>query len=375
IQKFIKTKIQLPIKSTEIFAQHSFVDFFNCTLNIWLRRIRHSRYNRRIICIKEKIVMIDRIIENLYLSDVQDVLNEFRINRLKNELKISHILTVAAESIPVEKQIVGISYTFIYALDTDTQDMFADDLLGILFHEAGISRSVFVVAAYLMQKLQWSSTKAVEYIQRIRPIALPNDSFMRQLQIFESCHFIADIQIISQCPLYKNWLLNISSASSARFSLHEKLSYSIDSTWSNVEYRCRKCRKILFNDKHIIRHRISTSRNVTDDEETETMDCDFGYFTSPMDWMSLNEHRGKISCSCNEKLGHYDWGGRVCEGMTGRPCGTAGKFHLEYLNSAMDLCKSEQGRSNYENRSKCVKSYRQHHYKAAEISLYIEALM
>ncbi|VDM10872.1 unnamed protein product [Wuchereria bancrofti] len=283
--------------------------------------------------------MIDRIIENLYLSDVQDVLNEFRINRLKNELKISHILTVAAESIPVEKQIVGISYTFIYALDTDTQDMFADDLLAnalmfirtsfenngrILVHcEAGISRSVFVVAAYLMQKLQWSSTKAVEYIQRIRPIALPNDSFMRQLQIFESCHFIADIQIISQCPLYKNWLLNISSASSARFSLHEKLSYSIDSTWSNVEYRCRKCRKILFNDKHIIRHRISTSRNVTDDEETETMDCGFGYFISPMDWMSLNEHRGKISCSCNEKLGHYDWGGRVCEGMTGRPCGTA----------------------------------------------------
>ncbi|EJW79174.1 dual specificity phosphatase [Wuchereria bancrofti] len=296
--------------------------------------------------------MIDRIIENLYLSDVQDVLNEFRINRLKNELKISHILTVAAESIPVEKQIVGISYTFIYALDTDTQDMFADDLLAnalmfirtsfenngrILVHcEAGISRSVFVVAAYLMQKLQWSSTKAVEYIQRIRPIALPNDSFMRQLQIFESCHFIADIQIISQCPLYKNWLLNISSASSARFSLHEKLSYSIDSTWSNVEYRCRKCRKILFNDKHIIRHRISTSRNVTDDEETETMDCGFGYFISPMDWMSLNEHRGKISCSCNEKLGHYDWGGRVCEGMTGRPCGTADYQYFELFEVMLE---------------------------------------
>lgn len=40
------------------------------------------------------------------------------------------------------------------------------------FSEAGISRSVFVVAAYLMQRLKWSSSKAVEYIQRIRPIAL-----------------------------------------------------------------------------------------------------------------------------------------------------------------------------------------------------------
>lgn len=32
--------------------------------------------------------MIDRIIENLYLSNVQDVLNEFRVDQLRNELKV-----------------------------------------------------------------------------------------------------------------------------------------------------------------------------------------------------------------------------------------------------------------------------------------------
>uniref|UniRef100_A0A1I7VPR1 protein-tyrosine-phosphatase n=1 Tax=Loa loa TaxID=7209 RepID=A0A1I7VPR1_LOALO len=283
--------------------------------------------------------MIDKIIENLYLSNVQDVLDESRVDRLKNELKITHVLTVTAESIPVEKQIVGISYRFIFALDMDTQDMFAGDLLAnalmyirtsienngrILVHcEAGVSRSVFVVAAYLMQKLQWSSSKAIEYIQRIRPIALPNDGFVQQLQIFESCHFVADIQVISQCPLYRNWLLNISSANAsfAKFPVDKKSSDSIDST--NIEYRCRKCRKILFNDKHIMRHGVLTPSSVTGDGATETTDCSFGYFISPMEWMSLREHRGKISCSCNEKLGHYDWGGRVCEGMIGRPCGTA----------------------------------------------------
>ncbi|VDM98740.1 unnamed protein product, partial [Onchocerca ochengi] len=73
--------------------------------------------------------MIDKIIENLYLSDVHDVLDECRIDRLKNELKITHILTIAAENIPVEKQITGISYMFVFALDMDTQDMFAGDLL------------------------------------------------------------------------------------------------------------------------------------------------------------------------------------------------------------------------------------------------------
>ncbi|KAL3990122.1 Dual specificity phosphatase catalytic domain family protein [Acanthocheilonema viteae] len=286
--------------------------------------------------------MIDRIIENLYLGDMQDVLNECRIDRVRNELKISHILTIAAEAIPMEKQIVGISYMFIFALDTDTQDMFAGDLLAnaltyirtsienngrILVHcEAGISRSVFVVAAYLMQKLKWSFSKVIKYIQRIRPIALPNDGFMRQLQIFESCHFIADIQVISQCSPYKNWLLNNSSADdclalSARFSVDKNLPDLVDST--SVEYRCRKCRKILFSDRHIMKHKVLTSGTVTDDGTIETMDCNLAYFILPMEWMSLNEHRGKIFCSCNEKLGHYDWGGRICEGITGRPCGTA----------------------------------------------------
>lgn len=33
----------------------------------------------------------------------------------------------------MEKQIVGISYMFIFALDMDTQDMFAANLLGIIF--------------------------------------------------------------------------------------------------------------------------------------------------------------------------------------------------------------------------------------------------
>nr|CDQ08451.1 Bm13315 [Brugia malayi] len=55
-----------------------------------------------------------------------------------------------------------------------------------------------------------------------------------------------------------------------------------------------------------------------------------------MDWMSLNEHRGKISCSCNEKLGHYDWGGRVCKGMSGRPCGTAVRPWIYVNQSKVD---------------------------------------
>lgn len=65
--------------------------------------------------------------------------------------------------------------------------------------------------------------------------------------------------------------------------------------FTNVEYRCRKCRKILFNDKHIMRHKVSIPDTVTGDGVMEAVDCSFGYFISPMEWMPLNEHRGKVS--------------------------------------------------------------------------------
>lgn len=71
-----------------------------------------------------------------------------------------------------------------------------------------------------------------------------------------------------------------------------KASHSINPL--NIEYRCRKCRKILFNDQHIFQHKISSSGNVADDEAVDSVNCNFGYFLSPMDWMSLNEHRGKV---------------------------------------------------------------------------------
>uniref|UniRef100_A0A915PIE5 protein-tyrosine-phosphatase n=1 Tax=Setaria digitata TaxID=48799 RepID=A0A915PIE5_9BILA len=105
------------------------------------------------------------------------------------------------------------------------------------------------------------------------------------------------------------------------FDMDEKSPDSVDSM--SVKYRCRKCRKILFSDRCFTRHKILISHNVTGDVMKEPVDCGFDYLISPMTWMSLKEHRGKIFCSCSEKLGHYDWGGRVCKGVNGKQCGTA----------------------------------------------------
>jgi protein-tyrosine phosphatase len=53
----------------------------------------------------------------------------------------------------------------------------------VLVHcRAGISRSVTVAAAYIMQKNHISSTKAIEQIRCARPVAWPNRGFRLTLQ-------------------------------------------------------------------------------------------------------------------------------------------------------------------------------------------------
>lgn len=281
--------------------------------------------------------MIDEVAENLLVGDAGSVLDECRL-QLFAQLRITHVLTVSTESIPEEKRVKGVCYMFVYALDLETQDMFASNALAnslqyisgsvetggrVLVHcEAGISRSVFVIAAYLMKKFRWSSKEAVQYIQRIRPMAQPNDGFLQQLQIFNDANFETDIEIISRCPSYKKWLLVSSSfADRVPGMWQETSSYEQDKESSvdvQSEYRCRKCRRTLFYDDHIIRHTVST------DEATQEVACDVRYLLLPMKWMSLKEYQGKITCpTCGEKVGRYVWGGRVCDGVDGRPCGTA----------------------------------------------------
>lgn len=39
------------------------------------------------------------------------------------------------------------------------------------FSEAGVSRSITFVAAYIMRRFKWSLDKAITFIQRARPVA------------------------------------------------------------------------------------------------------------------------------------------------------------------------------------------------------------
>lgn len=130
--------------------------------------------------------MIDKIIDRLYISDAASVISNRGKEKIK-ELDITHILTTSGMPIPDEQKIPNIQYKFVFMMDLFSQDILGNNTLDtavnyietviksggrILVHcEVGISRSVTVVAAYLMKVHQWTPSKAIICIQKARPIA------------------------------------------------------------------------------------------------------------------------------------------------------------------------------------------------------------
>ena len=63
----------------------------------------------------------------------------------------------------------------------------------ILVHcEAGVSRSVSVMAAYLMRSLKITPKAALDIIRDHRVFAQPNDGFMDQLELYHTLQYDVD---------------------------------------------------------------------------------------------------------------------------------------------------------------------------------------
>uniref|UniRef100_A0AC34FEN4 Protein-tyrosine-phosphatase n=1 Tax=Panagrolaimus sp. ES5 TaxID=591445 RepID=A0AC34FEN4_9BILA len=296
--------------------------------------------------------MIDKICDKLYISDAASVISE-RGKQKIHELAISHILTTSGMAIPESARIPNIHYKFIFMMDMLSQDFLGNNLLddalkyidkvltsggSLLVHcEVGVSRSIAIVAAYLMKKHEWNPSKAILFIQNSRPIACPNQSFIRQLAIFRQLGYKADAETLSKSSHYRNFCADTGNlphhtrgSSSDDDNITERikkidLEHTSQKDIAHKRYRCRKCRTDLFYDTHILRHTIGTidDDEIDHSEELQTPElCSYDYLIAPMKWMNIEEYQGKIFCpKCNEKLGQYIWGGRECMGDEGKPCG------------------------------------------------------
>ncbi|PAV81946.1 hypothetical protein WR25_26872 [Diploscapter pachys] len=284
--------------------------------------------------------MLDKVIDNLYISGAHSVISEDGRKGLV-ETKIESVLTISAMSIPEDKRVPHIDYRFLFAMDLANHDLLGSGVLEegvslieecishgkpLLVHcESGVSRSVTLVAGYLMRRFNWTPDKAVVFVRKARPTVQPNDGFMRQLAIFGSLNCHADAATLSRSSEYRRWCVETGNVpqngSDSRAKLFVKNikpqkpsssnSTSTEPAKKGDRFRCAKCRNVLFYEEHLMAHKNENHG-----------DCSFGYLIEPMKWMNLDTYQGKVSCpSCSEKLGNFSWGGRVCQGEKGEKCG------------------------------------------------------
>ncbi|VDL74874.1 unnamed protein product [Nippostrongylus brasiliensis] len=271
--------------------------------------------------------MIDKVLDNLYLSGAKDVLSGYPLRKLE----ITNVLTISAVAVPVEKRLPDIDYHFIFAMDLPNQDLLGGGQIAegiayitravqsggnVLVHcEVGVSRSATIVAAYVMQQMRFSARKAVEFVKIARPLVCPNEGFFTQLQIFEALHYKIDELSLSSNRNYKEWCA--SSGNVPNNGSEENASTFVRDfraeEWSKEcgnKYRCGKCRHVLFFGEHLTRHKRADGEM-----------CEFGYLIEPMKWMDVSDYEGKVCCpKCETKLGNYSWGGRQCQGEAGSRC-------------------------------------------------------
>ncbi|XP_048137750.1 dual specificity protein phosphatase 1 isoform X2 [Rhodamnia argentea] len=134
-----------------------------------------------------------QIEEGLFLGSNRGASNK---DGLKS-LNVTHILTVANLAPAFPNDFVYKEINVKDSEDTHIQQHFEECISfidearrqggSILVHcYKGVSRSVTVVAAYLMKRRGMRLSQALEHIKTRRPQAAPNSGFMVQLQEFES---------------------------------------------------------------------------------------------------------------------------------------------------------------------------------------------
>ena len=137
-------------------------------------------------------LQVGQVEEHLFVAS-QDVADDLA---LINKYGITHVLNVSG--IPNQTLKPGVNYCNVCILDLPEEQLsshfpecfqFLDAGVregSVLVHcNAGISRSVSIVVAYLMSRREKSLAEALDIVRTARPRAKPNEGFLKQLELFE----------------------------------------------------------------------------------------------------------------------------------------------------------------------------------------------
>lgn len=150
----------------------------------------------------------------------------------------------------------------------------------------GVSRSVAIIAGYIMKRSSLSFTEAYASLCAKYPSANIADNFRVQLTDYASLY---------------GWDMSLKTLAHRRYRTRNRIqaSHDCESPDAVSEYRftCRKCRRSLFLDDQCIE----------EDHGNYKIEC--------MEWMSLQVDagtEGPLVCpSCGQKVGHFNWCGML----------------------------------------------------------------
>lgn len=294
--------------------------------------------------------MAHRILGGIYLLSFEPINKGTDLNQ---EYGITHVLSALPGPLPAHLtenykslQIditdeestnilkhIPITNAFIdEALFLDGQEQSKKHTGAVLVHCAqGESRSVAFVAAYLMAKYKLTKDQALHAITRKVPGAKPNESFLEQLEIFQSMGSTVDLTL----KQYKQFLISQSLKSDPSGGQLRQLNLWPTETKekessSEFNLRCKRCRLVLATDQDLETHEIPDAdsrqsqfikraphsrRVVSAINASKT--CSHYFVDEPLLWMHLEllklDMEGKFACpKCELKVGGYSWKGSRC---------------------------------------------------------------
>lgn len=300
---------------------------------------------------------LDCVVDNLYVGGIQATRNP----KLLYELGVTHVVTVSDSPANNIAESGLFKYKFVQGMDIEITDLlahfsdvnaFIDEGVksgATLVHcIAGVSRSVTMVIAYLMEKKGMKFEDALTLVQQKRKYAYPNEGFVKQLKLYEAMKCKLD-------PTNEEYRSH--RLASLAFTMQEgnqskdvflpgDLAENPTANKVDIIFKCKKCRQPLFKKSSFIIHtegpggmafdwRGSAAQDSAGDTTPRKI-CEKSIFIKPVEWMkeSIVSSQGKLSCpKCNSKLGSFVWHGERCS------CGEwiVPAFHIQ--TSKVDECK------------------------------------
>jgi dual specificity phosphatase 12 len=204
----------------------------------------------------------------------------------------------------------------------------------VVICQAGESRSVVILASYLMKKYNLTPEQALHAIQRKRPHIHPNHSFRKQLTLYYAMDCVCD----KSNPMFRQWLLQHSTKTdtSGRGLMVDDSMFTDDSEIVDqndkdlTQLRCKRCRQALALSSSFVGHvppgeeskqssfirKVPNSKRVISVQSASNTCSHF--FVEPLNWMKpelqdKQELEGKFQCpKCETKVGGYNWKGSRC---------------------------------------------------------------